>query len=109
MDIFIELKKYLSFLGIKPDKKSTCSAENLTIVILLSFCFISMSLYIVFESESLISSGSTFYATVSTALNIVTLSSIILKESKIFKLLKGFKEMIMNRKFLSTSRLLLDF
>lgn len=108
MEVFIELKKYLGFLGIKPDKKLNFNAENFAIVTLLTFCLTMMSLHIVFESESLINSVNTFYAIASTAFNSVTLLSNVLKKSKIFELFKGFQEMIIKRKFLSISGILLD-
>lgn len=100
MEIFTELRQYFGILGIKPDKKSNFSAANVIIVFLLTLCCISMSLYIVFESESLISAGNTFYGAASAALNAITLSSNILKKSKIFDFFRRIEEMIMKRKFL---------
>lgn len=100
MEIFIELKKHFSFLGIKPNNKSNFSVKNVIIIFLLVFCFIVMSLYIVFESELLINTGNTFYGAASAPLNAITLSSNVLKKSKIFQLFKRFEEMIIRRKFL---------
>lgn len=97
MEIFIELKKYFSLLGIKADKKSNFNAKNLIIVSLTVFCFLTMSLYIVFESESLIRSGNTIYSTACAALNGITISSNVMRRLTIFELFKRFEEIISKR------------
>lgn len=100
MEVLIEIKKYFRFLGIKSDKKSNFSATNWMIVSLCVICLIPMSFYIVLESNSLMSSGNTFFGMASATLNAVTLSSNAWKKSKIFELFRRFEEMIMKRKLL---------
>lgn len=100
MKIFYELKKQFGFIGIKPNDKSNFNIKSLIILFLITFCFVTMSWYITFESESLITSANTLYGTLSLALNAITFSSNVLKKSKIFELFKSFEEMIISRRFL---------
>lgn len=97
--MFIELKKHLAFLGMKSDGKSHFNIKNIIILFLLTYCFVAMSAYILFESKSLLDFGNTFYGVACMGLNIFTFPSNVQKRTKIFELFTRFEDLIEKRKF----------
>lgn len=99
MEVFVELKKRLAFLGIKPVEKSHFSLKNALIVFLLTYCSVAMSAFVFFESKSLIDFGNSFYGAASSTLNICTFSTLVMKSTKIFKIFRRLEDSIKKRKF----------
>lgn len=75
MVIFVELKKQLALLGIKPEGQSHFNIKNLMIVLSFAICFFAMGTFILFESKSLIDFSKSFYGTATSGLNVITYSS----------------------------------
>lgn len=99
MQLFLELRKYFKILGIEPNKKHLFSTENVIELILFVYCFGAMVTFLLFEpNKTFFDLGNTFYGAVCMALNIVTLLSNVIKQAKIFGLIKNIEEIIKNSK-----------
>lgn len=99
MELFIELKKNLAFLGIKPDGKMNFNLQNIAIMLLFTCFLVGMTAFIIFKLNSIIDFVHLFYNESTVALNICTFSSNVVKRNEIFELFNRFEDVIKNRKF----------
>lgn len=99
MEIFIGVKKHFASLGIQPDTKSRFNTKNLMIMSQFVYCFIAMSAFFLFKSESMIDFGNSFYGAACVAVHISSFSSNILERNEIFELINRFEDTIKERKF----------
>lgn len=106
MKIFIELKKRLALLGIKPisENRSKFIIKNVTILISFVSCFVAMCAFVLFEPKSLMDFGNSFYGAACTALNTISFSSNVLQSAKIFKLFSRLEEFVEEREFYSNTK-----
>lgn len=101
MRLFIELKKYFKIVGIKPNQKNSFSVENVVSLILFLYCFGAMITFLSFEhNKTFFDLGNAFYGAVSLTLNFFTLLSNVIKQPKIFKLIKNFEVLIENSEYI---------
>lgn len=97
MEVFVELKKQFIAIGVKPNSKSNFNWLSVIIVLLLAWCFVGMSEFLLLEAKTMIDIGNSFYGAVCAALNILTYPSNVLKRNKIFDVITRFEDIINKR------------
>lgn len=102
MQLFIELKKHFKTLGIEPNRRHLFVKDNVIALILFTYCSGAMAIFLLYEpNKTFFDLGNAFYGMVCFALNVVTLLSSVINQSKIFSLIEKFEEVIEKSKLLS--------
>lgn len=92
------LKESLRKVAIQPNQRSNFNWINSAIIFSLACCTVGMIHFVIFEAENMMDFGNSFYGASNGILNVISLSSNILKADKIFQLIKGFEKIINERK-----------
>lgn len=96
MKLFNKLKNYFAWLNIRPNQKQIFNANNVLALFLLAFCSASSTIQMIFEENSIVEIGNSFYYAICFLFCFVTLSSNILKQSKMFGFIDKLENIIEN-------------
>lgn len=94
--LFIELKYHFELFNIKPNQKNIFNITNVLALFSFAYSFCAILGYMIYEDNSIFELGNLFYGSTSYILNILTLSSILIKRAKIYQFIDKLETVIEN-------------
>lgn len=101
MKVFVVLKRYLSYMGIRPlcaDKKTPFPFQYVGVMFLFGLFFISVISFLSFEASTFQEYSESFYALISVSFGLIVMNFYSMK-ADIFGFFDRLENMIESRKF----------